>query len=281
MIAQRAPRTRRRASFAEKLSRHLLCAVEHALAAETLAARDGLLQGIDPRAKLVAGVALIASGVLTHQLVVVVALFALALALARASRIAVLPLFAPLWLSVLLFTGTLALPALVVVPGDPLAYIPFVGWTVTRQGAASAALLVARATTSSTLALLLIATTPWPHLLKALRTLGVPLVVVAILAMTQRYIFVLLQSAAQLAQARRSRVIAPLSGAQQRHMAIATAGVLLDKAIALAGEVHLAMLSRGYRGEVRLLDEFRWRARDNVALVGAFALPVAILWFER
>ena len=99
--------------------------------------------------------------------------------------------------------------------------------------------------------------------------------------MTQRYIFVLVHSAAQLAQARRSRCVAALSAAQQRRMAIATAGVLLEKAIALGDEVHLAMLSRGYRGEVRLLDEFVWRARDSVALACALAVPVAILWLER
>lgn len=48
-------------------------------------------------------------------------------------------------------------------------------------------------------------------------------------------------------------------------MAIATAGVLLEKAAALGDEVHLAMLSRGYRGEVRLLDEFVWHARQRRA----------------
>ena len=277
MIAQRP----RRASFAESLSRHLLRAVEHALCAETLAARDGLLQRLDPRAKLVAGVALILSGVLTHALAVVVGLFALALILAQVSRIDPLRLFGPLWLSVLLFTGVLALPALFVVRGDVLVHLPLLDWVVTRQGAQSAALLVARALTSATLALLLVATTPWPHLLKALRTLGVPLVVVAILCMTQRYIFVLMQSAAQLAQARRSRIVAELSAAQQRRMAIATAGVLLEKAVALGNEVHLAMLSRGYRGEVRLLDEFVWRIRDSVALACALAVPVAIVWLER
>jgi cobalt ECF transporter T component CbiQ len=275
-----ARRPAQRNSFAEDLSRRLLRTVEHALAAETLAGRDGLLQRLDPRAKLVAGAALIVSGVLTHALGVVVGVFALALVLARLSRIALLRLFGPLWLSVLLFTGGLALPALFVVPGETLAQLPLLDWTLTRQGVYGAALLVARALTSATLALLLVATTPWPQLLKALRALGVPVVVVAMLAMTQRYIFVLMHSAAQLAQARRSRCIAALTAAQQRRMAIASAGVLLEKAVALADEVHLAMLSRGYRGEVRLLDEFVWRLRDSVALACALAVPLAILWLE-
>ena len=270
-----------RRGFVEQLTRHLARALGHALEAEALATRAGLLQRLDPRVKLVGALALIVSVVLTHTLGAVVVVFALTLLLARASRIEAIALFGPLWLSVLLFTGAIALPALVVVPGDALGQLPLTGWTVTRQGLRSAAFLVARAETSSTLALLLIATTPWPQLLKALRVLGVPLAVVAILAMTQRYIVVLMQSAAQIAQARRSRIIAPLSGALQRRLAIATAGVLLEKAVALGNEVHLAMLSRGYRGEVRLLDEFRVRAGDGVALALALGVPLTILWLER
>ena len=54
MIARRQAQRR---SFAEDLSRLLLRTVEHALAAEMLAGRDGLLQRLDPRAKLLAGVA--------------------------------------------------------------------------------------------------------------------------------------------------------------------------------------------------------------------------------
>jgi cobalt/nickel transport system permease protein len=270
-----------RRGFAESLARHLARALTHAFDTEALAARAGLLQRLDPRVKLVGALALIVSVVLTHALSAVVVLFALALLLARASRIAPLALFGPLWLSVLLFSGAVALPALLVVPGDALGQLPLTGWTVTRQGLRSAAFLVARAETSSTLALLLIATTPWAQLLKALRVLGVPLAVVAILAMTQRYIVVLMQNAAQIAQARRSRIVAPMSGAQQRRMAVATAGVLLEKAVALGNEVHLAMISRGYRGEVSLLDEFRARPRDGVALALALGVPLAILWLER
>jgi cobalt/nickel transport system permease protein len=43
----------------------------------------------------------------------------------------------------------------------------------------------------------------------------------------------------------------------------------------------LAMLSRGYRGEVHLLDDFHARQRDWFALFPALALPALILWFQR
>lgn len=271
----------RRRHLAQRLAQGLLRAMDQAQTAESLAAGDGLLQGLDPRIKLVGALALIASAVLTHTLVVVLGLFALALLLAWRSRLLAAGVCQRLWLSVLLFSGSVALPALVVVPGDALWQLPLSGWTVSEQGLRSAALLIARAETSSTLALLLVVSTPWPQVLKAMRCLGAPRVLVAILGMTHRYLFVLAQCAAQLFEARRSRIVAPMNGAQQRALAVAAAGVLLSKAFWLTSEVHLAMVSRGFRGEVRLLDDFRTRPRDWLALLGALGVPLLILWSGR
>lgn len=54
------PRLRPR-GLAEKLTSSLAQVLEHAAEAEALGARDGLLQGLDPRAKLVATAAPIIS----------------------------------------------------------------------------------------------------------------------------------------------------------------------------------------------------------------------------
>ena len=266
----------RRRHFAQRL----VHTMEHALDAEAVSSRQGLLQGLDPRIKLISILALIISGVLTRSLTVLAALFLLALVLAFSSRITAARLCKQVWISVLLFTGVIALPSIVVVPGLPVWQIPLVDWSVTYQGLRSAAFLIGRAETSATFALLLILSTPWTHVLKALRNLGVPVVVVAILGMTYRYIFLLLQTATQLFEARRSRIVAPMKGPQQRRMVIAAVGVLLGKAFQLGADVHLAMLSRGYRGEVHLLHDFQTRRRDWFALLFALSVPVLILWFQ-
>ncbi|MFA5082740.1 MAG: cobalt ECF transporter T component CbiQ [Hydrogenophilaceae bacterium] len=267
--------------FAENLVHGLAKAMAHGLAAESLSARKGLLQGLDPRVKLAGCLALIVSGVLAQSLAILAALFLIAVALAFASHITLARLFRQVWLGVLLFTGVIALPAIVVVPGTPVWHIPLLDWPVTEQGLRSAAFLIGRAETSATFALLLILSTPWPHVLKAMRSLGVPVVLVAILGMTHRYIFVLLHSAMQMFEARRSRIVAAMPGRQRRSMVAASAGVLLGKAFHLSAEVHLAMISRGYRGEVHLLDDFHIRPRDWLALGIALALPIMIFWSQR
>ncbi|MGI9135068.1 MAG: CbiQ family ECF transporter T component, partial [Rhodoferax sp.] len=109
---------------------------------------------------------------------------------------------------------------------------------------------------------------------------GMPLVLVAILGMAHRYLFVLLHTAGQMLQARRSRLVAPLNATQQRQVLTNSLGVLLGKSFQLSTEVHLAMVSRGWRGEVHLLHEFRLRRRDRLALALVLAVPLGIVWLQ-
>lgn len=263
------------------LLRGLVRVSEHALDAENIAAKQGLLQDLDPRTKVAGAFLAIVSVILLHSLAGLAALFLCAVLLAALSRVPVRRLARQVWMGVLIFTGVIAMPAPFLVPGDTIAVLPVLGWTISAQGLRSAAFLIARAETSATFALLLILTTPWPHVMKALRSLGVPVAVVAILGMTHRYIFVLLTTATQMFEARRSRSLAPMSSAARRKVIISSAGVLLGKTLALAGDVHMAMISRGYRGEVRLIDDFRFRRRDYASLGIAAALPALIVWMQQ
>jgi len=135
--------------------------------------------------------------------------------------------------------------------------------------------------TRATLSALLVLTTPWPLVLKALRVLKCPIVVVAILGMTYRYIFLMLQIAQDMFESRQSRMVGRLSGADQRRLAGASVGVLLSKSIQLSSDVYLAMLSRGFRGEIYTLDDFQMQMRDWIALAGLMAIAVLAFWLGR
>jgi cobalt/nickel transport system permease protein len=269
-----------RGDFIEQLLRGLLSAMEHAADAERLAARGGLLQRVDPRIKILGSLALILTAVFIESLLALGGLFGAALGFALCSRISLARLAGQVWAGVLLFTGVLVAPAPFLVPGETLARLPLLDWTITWQGLRSAGFLIGRAETATTYALLVILTTPWPHVLKALRCLGLPVVLIVILGMTHRYIFVLLTSAIELFEAQRSRLMAPMSARERRRLAAASAVVLLEKALRLSAEVHLAMIARGYRGEVHLLDDFRTRPADWLALAGAFVLVAAALGLQ-
>lgn len=273
--------THRRAGGLARLLAGLLAVTTHALEAEQLATIDGLLQRLDPRLKIVGTLSLIVAAVQSRKLWVILALFAVGVALAWLSHVPLRTLATRVWISVLSFTGLMALPAIFLVPGDALYRLPLLGWTVTAQGLGSAAYLIARAQTTATLALLLILCTPWTHVLKALRVLRVPMVLVVVLAMTYRYLFLLLHTARDMYEARQSRMVGRLNGAEQRRLIASSAGVLLDKTLHLSHEVYLAMQSRGFRGDVYTLDEFRMQAGDWAALGVLLIMLALTFWLGR
>jgi cobalt/nickel transport system permease protein len=253
--------------------RRLSRALQHTLAAESTAQRPGLLQRLDPRVKLVGLLALILSSALSRRLAPLAALFAVALALAMASRLNLLSLARRVWLVAFGFTFMIAAPALFLTPGDTLYRLP-VGVAITAQGLRNALLLTARVETAVTLSALLVLTTLWMHLLKALRALRVPTEIVLLLAMTHRYLVLLAETANQMFESRQSRTVGRLSAAEQRRMMVDSGGVLLSKTLAMGDQVHWAMQSRGFRGEVRLIDPFRLRTWDYVALCGFAAVAL-------
>ena len=141
----------------------------------------------------------------------------------------------------------------------------------------SSGYLITRVLTAATLAVLLILSTPWTRVMKALRVLRVPVVLVVILGMAYRYIFLLLESARDMLESRRSRMVGKLRGSDYRRVAAASVGVLMSKTLQLSGDVYSAMLARGFQGEVYLLDEFQTAALDWIML--SFFAAVAALAF--
>lgn len=265
--------------FLERQAASLLDVLERAQRSEQLSAGWGLMQSLDPRVRLLSMLAVIAVTVGTRNPWVLGALFALCLGTAFLSRIPLRLFWRGVWLNVLLFSGVLILPAIFLVPGEVLFRLPGLGFPISRPGAESALMLLGRAFTASTAAALTLLSTPWAQLLKALRTLGLPAVAVAILGMTYRYLFVVLQMSMDMLTSRRSRQVGHLCAAHRRRMLVADAGVLLAKSMQSAEGAYLAMQSRGYRGGHRLLTEFRLTFRDGLALL--FFLLVAVLIYRH
>jgi cobalt/nickel transport system permease protein len=269
----RAPR-KRTIGFVEATIRGLIERANESIFAEKLAAGDGLLQKLDPRVKLAGLLLLVLAAIGIQRIKVLAAMFLLGLILALLSKVSVRLLLLRIWLPVLSFSGLIALPAIFLVPGDVVARLPF---PVTAQGLLSAGTLLLRVDTATTFAVLLVLCTEWTRILKALRFFRVPIVVVVILGMTYRYLFLLLKSAQEMFESRQSRLVGPLPSAERRRIASGTVGVLLARSLQLSTEVHLAMQSRGFQGEVRLLEEPAMQSRDWLHLLGFAALAAAAM----
>ena len=266
-------------SFLESTTLGFGRAFTRAMLSEKTAQQRGLLQSLDPRVRVVGLLALVLAVTLSRKLIAVTALLAIAVAIAVLSRVSILTLAKRVWLVVLGFTGVVALPALVVTPGRPVASLGSLA--ITEQGLRTAALLILRVETAVTLTTLLVLCTPWAHVLKALRALRLPKEAIVMLAMTYRYVFLLVETASQMFESRRSRTVGVLKQEDQRHMAARTAGVLLSKSLALSNDVYVAMQSRGFRGDVQVLSQWRLTLWDFLALPIFLSAGVAAVWIGR
>jgi cobalt ECF transporter T component CbiQ len=268
-------------AFLQRSLQTFVRALGRALESEELSQVDGLLQRLDPRVKVIGLPALILAAAVSHRLAMVAAIFLFSVLLAMLSQIPLSTLATRIWLAALLFTGVIAFPAIFTTPGQAIYRLPVLGWAVTLQGCRSALFLIGRTETAATLSLLLVLSTPWSHILKALRSLRIPTVLVVIFSMTYRYIFLLLATARDLFEARQSRAVGNLTGRERRRMAASTAGALMGKSYQLSQEVYLAMQSRGFTGEARVLSDFAMRRRDYAGLAFLLALSATALWWGR
>lgn len=260
---------------------HTLSEISHTLEqsifAEEIARQRGLLQSLDPRVKVVSLIALLIAVGLSHNLAVIIGLYFFSLILARASSVPMGFFIKRVWLFMPFFTGIIAIPALFITPGPALVQLPL-GLVITRTGALTALFLLLRVSTSVSLAILLVLTTPWNTVLKALGVLRVSDVFVLILGMTYRYIYLLLHTMNDMFLSRKSRVTGRLSSGDERHLIAASAGTLLGKSLHLSSEVYLAMQSRGFRNTPRTMDTFKMRTMDWVYLFSALAITALAIW---
>jgi cobalt/nickel transport system permease protein len=254
--------------------------LEQSVFAEKIARQPGLLQQLDARLKILSLLLILLAVGLSHSLLVILVLYFLALVLAFFSKIPLGVFIKRVWLLIPFFTGVIALPALFITPGTVLVHLPL-GLVITRTGLSTALFLLLRVGTSVSLAVLLMLTTLWNSLLKALGVLRVPAVVILILGMTYRYIHLLLHITNDMFLSRKSRLLRRLSGPEERHLVAATSGALLHKSLRVSGEVYLAMQSRGFRNTPRTLDTFKMRWMDWLAGALVVITVTAAIWLGR
>jgi len=247
---------------------------------DAVAARPGLLQRLDPRAKVVGLIGLVVAATLLHSLAALGLMYLLCIVLAVASRVPARRLLGA-WLAAPLFSAVIILPAIlnVVTPGHPLWTFRLGPWhlAVTGAGLLFAAKFVLRVAACVSLALLLAVTTRPARLFRGLRALGVPKIFIMLLLMMERYLAVIVRAAEEIHEARISRSIAPGSLRQEQAWVAAGMGALFRRTQKLGNAVYLAMISRGYTGDIYLLDEPRWSWREWAFLAAVAAAGVGLV----
>lgn len=157
-----------------------------------------------------------------------------------------------------------ALPVIFTMDGTKLFSLHLGAWTLTAsvEGLERFISITLKSWLSVQAAIVLAAATPFPELLQAMRTVGIPRLLVAMFGLSWRYIFVLVDEALRLMRARaaRSGVSSPNPKVKEgggivwrAQVTGGMAGSLFLRGFDRSDRIYTAMLSRGYDGEVRIM----------------------------
>ncbi|WP_022670742.1 cobalt ECF transporter T component CbiQ [Hippea alviniae] len=241
--------------------------------------KDGFLQRVEPKIKLIGTVVILISISLVKSLLLLAAFLFLSISVSYASKIP-LPLFLKRFLFIPLFSAIIAIPSIFsfVTPGDVLIHI--LGLNITKQGLETALMLTLRVSASVGITILLTLTTKWTKLIAALRSLAVSWNAILTLLIGYRYIFNLVKMVESNYFAKLSREIKPSLKDEYRFLGNKT-GAFMQKSIQLSDNIYMAFLSRGYTNKTsELFKEKTSIKKEDIIwiLISVFSFALVILW---
>ncbi len=282
-------RRRKRSNFLGKTLNRVSELLEDSVFSEKYAKKQGLLQSLDARVKLVSLLALLITVTFLKHIPIIFVVYLFTLLLAYLSKIKLTFFIKRVWLFIPIFTGVIAIPAIfnLVTPGEPVFAIinhgfyigpwAFHSLSITRPGILGSTLFVLRVATTVSLAVLLVLTTKWAELLKSLQVLKIPNIFILIVGMTYIYIFLLIRMVQDMHIARKSRTIRMMNTGKEQGWIASRIGYLFMKSLKISEDVYSAMLSRGYTGEVKTLNSFRILRKDYLWISFSALLCLTLL----
>ncbi len=235
---------------------------------------DSFIHRLDPRTKIVASLAFIVAVVLTpvSNWWVFVFYFCVIAAMLVLSK---LPPLYVMKRSLVIFPFVVLIA--VFIPffkkGEVIGSYNIWLWqvSVTYSGLLILANVVVKAWLCILALIVLSSTAKLADLLKGLRQLGMPKVMILILSFMYRYIFVLVDEVMRMQQARDSR---DFGGSRLRQIRTVgnMAGTLFIRSYERGERIYAAMLSRGFDGQIRTLRRLNFRQADAYFAVVFFVM---------
>jgi cobalt/nickel transport system permease protein len=255
-----------------------------------LASQNGFFQNLDARLKISFLILFAVVISLKSSLLVQVAIGIFLLGLAAISRLDLVKHYRKVLALGFIFGFLVALPsALNIVSGGPAAYPilhlskPHQFWIYhipqvigfTREGIQGVSLLTLRVINSLATAFLVISTTPFAEVIKALKVMRVPDIFLITITLAYKYIFIFAVTIYDMHLAKKSRLIVPESSAHTRRWIAGRMAFLFNKSQHRCDEVFKAMQQRGFSGSISLRGYGAFTQRDW--LVGSLLLCAGII----
>jgi cobalt/nickel transport system permease protein len=234
------------------------------------------LHSWDPRLKLVSMGCLILAVVLLQDLELALLGCFIGLALVYLSRIPFTFVFGHMkWVIFFLIPFFIIMP--LTIQDDQVMQVSIIA--ISCHGLSYAGLIALRAIAAILLIFPMIGTMPFATTIKALDRLKMPSKLIQITMFTYRYIFLFAEEARKMSIALDSRGLVKKTNLHTMRTLSTMVGMLFVKSYERAVKLHHAMISRGYRGNLKTLNGFRvnWVDVIKAIFIGTLASSL-IFW---
>jgi cobalt/nickel transport system permease protein len=231
---------------------------------ERFSSSIGLLQRIDPRVKFGCILAFILSAVAVRTITSLIILLAMVVALCVLSKIPLRFFFLRTTIFIPIFAGILALPLPFITPGAPFAQVRIEGLVIsaTQEGIFRAVQFTFRVWVCVASSILLVLTTKFSRLIRAMEDFKFPRVLVTMTAVTYRFIFLFIGEAYRMTLAKESRTVTRQRWMENIRSLAKMIATLFIRAHERGERVYLAMTARAYAGTVKSMGRMECAQRD-------------------
>jgi cobalt/nickel transport system permease protein len=277
--------------FVEKGINHLAGVIKRGYMHWELLSQNGFFQKIDPRIKIFFLMFFIVIVSLKRDLLSELYVWIFVLVLALLSRLNILIFYRRVLFFGFIFGFLIALPSAfnLITKGEiilPIAKLsrPYDFWIyhvpatigITRQGMLGVAMLTMRVINSLSLSFLVLYTTPFPEMVRALKVLKVPDTFLIIISLCYKYIFLFSKTVEDMYLAKKGRMIREDSNKKAREWIAGRLAFIFRKTQIRCEEVFRAMVGRGFSDTIKLYGFRKMRATDWAS--GAFLFSMGLLF---
>jgi energy-coupling factor transporter transmembrane protein EcfT len=138
-------------------------------------------------------------------------------------------------------------------------------------------LLTLRVLNSITVTLLLLSTTTFTDVIKALKVFRAPDTMLVIVSLTYKYLLVFAGIVVDMYRAKQARLAGTVTSATARRWIAGRMGFLFRKTQWRCDEIYKAMVARGFAGSVQLVHDHHITTRDGIAAAIGLVCGAGIL----
>jgi cobalt/nickel transport system permease protein len=260
--------------------RDLMESAESLVYVEDLSNKRGLMQAINPLAKLIAIIAMIVASLFIFNLASIAILCIIPIALAISSRISLKHFFLRTAF-VTALAAAISILTIFITHGTPVWSASICGWNVaiTVEGITKAAVFTIRVWFCVASLITLILSTGFEKLLELLSTLRVPTTIVHLFSLTYRYFFVSIHEAQSVLIAKEARTYLHKKTINMQALKGlgAVVSTLFIRTYERSERVYLSMKARGFDLEKNAKPPVQPLRLLDASFALALIIPVALL----